>query len=88
VTVAPHDEQVNQVAAQWRDALARVARAASGSPERRRAAADAARYEASYGIALTLAPIAESFAASLLRQRREAMTRTTLTPVATRRPAR
>ena len=68
--------------------LARVDPSGAGTPERRLAAADMARYEASYGIAPDLAPIGETFAASLLRQRREATASTTITLVATRRPAR
>ena len=88
VTLTREDESVNQVAAHWRDALGRAARAGAGTSERQRAAADAAKYEVSHGIALALVPTAETFATSLLRQHRAATASATITRVATSRPAR
>ena len=74
--------------ATWRDALGRRARALAGSPEYLRASADAARYEATYGLTLAVAPGIESFAHEQLRLRRETMAGLTLTRVASRKPNR
>ena len=88
MTSTRDNEQVHQVAAQWRDALRRAALAGVGTLERRRATADAARYEVSHGIAVALAPTGETFAASMLRHHREAIASATIVLVATRREVR
>jgi hypothetical protein len=69
-----------------RDLATRSDRAIRAATEQRRVAMVPAQYQSSYEAALALAPADETFAANLLRERREAIAGMTVVRISSQKP--